>query len=113
MTIRGQLLGGYVPPGGVALRLLVRYPCSRRESPLLALRTDASGGFAALSQRDAKTAGEVAAATGLARATVSTTLSKLAKTGAVQKAERGYLLPAASASAGADASASPSESADV
>jgi DNA-binding transcriptional regulator GbsR (MarR family) len=36
------------------------------------------------------TASEVAAATGLDRATVSTTLSKLAKTGEVAKAERGY-----------------------
>jgi DNA-binding IclR family transcriptional regulator len=48
----------------------------------------------ALSARDGKTAGEVAAATGLARGTVSTTLSKLAKTGEVVKAERGYRLPA-------------------
>ena len=48
----------------------------------------------ALSARDAKTAGEVAAATGIARGTVSTTLSKLAKTGEVVKAERGYRLPA-------------------
>jgi CRP-like cAMP-binding protein len=39
------------------------------------------------------TAGEVAAATGLGRATVSTTLSKLAKTGEVSKAQRGYILP--------------------
>ena len=39
------------------------------------------------------TAGEVAAKAGLARPTVSTTLSKLAKSGAVEKAERGYRLP--------------------
>jgi DNA-binding transcriptional ArsR family regulator len=39
------------------------------------------------------TAGEVAQATGLARPTVSTTLSKLAKTGHVAKADRGYRLP--------------------
>jgi hypothetical protein len=45
VTIRGQLRGGYVPPDGVALRLLVRYPGSRRGSPLLALRTDANGAF--------------------------------------------------------------------
>ncbi len=38
------------------------------------------------------TAGEVAAATGLGRATVSTTLSKLAKSGEVTKAQRGYSL---------------------
>jgi len=36
------------------------------------------------------TAGEVAAATGLARPTVSTTLSNLAKRGEVLKADRGY-----------------------
>jgi DNA-binding IclR family transcriptional regulator len=59
------------------------------------------------------TAGDVAAATGLGRGTVSTTLSKLAKTGEVQKAERGYQLPAASAKAGSTASAPASESADV
>jgi len=48
----------------------------------------------ALSDGNAKTAGEVAAATGITRGTVSTTLSKLAKTGEVVKAERGYRLPA-------------------
>jgi CRP-like cAMP-binding protein len=46
----------------------------------------------ALAGGEAMTAGEVATKTGLARATVSTTLSKLAKTGEVQKAERGYRL---------------------
>jgi DNA-binding transcriptional ArsR family regulator len=40
-----------------------------------------------------KTAGEIAEATGIARGTASTTLSKLAKTGEVVKAERGYRLP--------------------
>ena len=38
------------------------------------------------------TAGHVAKKAGLGRPTVSTTLSKLAKTGEVQKAERGYRL---------------------
>jgi DNA-binding IclR family transcriptional regulator len=42
------------------------------------------------------TAGEVATKAGLGRATVSTTLSKLAKSGEVEKAERGYRLPSAS-----------------
>lgn len=46
------------------------------------------------------TAGEVAAATGLGRGTVSTTLSKLAKSGEVQKAQRGYQLPTSSANSG-------------
>ena len=45
VTIRGHLEGGYVPPDGVALRLLVRYPGSRVGSPIMALRTDASGAF--------------------------------------------------------------------
>jgi len=38
------------------------------------------------------TAGQIATKAGLARPTVSTTLSKLAKTGDVQKAQRGYRL---------------------
>ncbi len=48
--------------------------------------------LAALAGGEAMTAGQVAEKTGLARATVSTTLSKLAKSGEVQKAERGYRL---------------------
>jgi Fic family protein len=46
--------------------------------------------LAALSSGEAMTASEVAAATGLGRASVSTTLSKLAKSGEVAKADRGY-----------------------
>jgi DNA-binding transcriptional ArsR family regulator len=46
--------------------------------------------LAALAGGEAMTAGEVAAATGLGRASVSTTLSKLAKSGEVAKADRGY-----------------------
>jgi DNA-binding MarR family transcriptional regulator len=52
--------------------------------------------LAALAGGDAMTAGQVATKAGLARPTVSTTLSKLAKTGEVQKAARGYQLTAAS-----------------
>jgi hypothetical protein len=48
------------------------------------------------------TAGEVATATGLGRASVSTTLSKLAKSGEVTKAARGQT------AAGAPADAAPS-----
>jgi DNA-binding MarR family transcriptional regulator len=48
--------------------------------------------LAALAGGEAMTAGQVATKAGLARPTVSTTLSKLAKTGEVQKAERGYRL---------------------
>ena len=40
----------------------------------------------------ALTASEVASATGLGRASVSTTLSKLARAGDVTKAQRGYKL---------------------
>ena len=46
----------------------------------------------ALSSERAITAGEVAAATGVPRGTVSTTLTKLTKSGEVRKAERGYQL---------------------
>jgi len=49
----------------------------------------------ALADGEAMTAGQVADKTGLARGTVSTMLSKLAKSGEVQKAERGYRLAAA------------------
>jgi DNA-binding transcriptional ArsR family regulator len=54
--------------------------------------------LAALAGGEAMTAGQVADKTGLARPTVSTTLSKLAKNGEVQKAERGYRLAAAAPS---------------
>jgi DNA-binding MarR family transcriptional regulator len=48
--------------------------------------------LAALGSGEAMTASQVATKAGLARPTVSTTLSKLAKSGQVQKAERGYRL---------------------
>jgi len=50
----------------------------------------------ALTDGNALIAGEVASATGLPSATVSTTLSRLAKSGEVLKAERGYRLPSQS-----------------
>ncbi len=49
--------------------------------------------LAALKDGGAMTAGEIAATTGLGRATVSTTLSKLATSGIIAKAARGYQLP--------------------
>ncbi|MGO9955585.1 MAG: hypothetical protein ACLP50_06310 [Solirubrobacteraceae bacterium] len=49
--------------------------------------------LAALGDGRAMTAGETATATGLGRATVSSTLSKLATSGTITKAERGYQLP--------------------
>ena len=54
------------------------------KSSVLKALADANGG--------AMTASEVASATGLGRASVSTTLSKLAKSGEVSKAQRGYQL---------------------
>lgn len=64
--------------------------------------------LAALASGEALTAGDVAIASGLGRVTVSTTLSKLAKTGELTKAERGYrLTESVSADASAD-SAQPS-----
>jgi DNA-binding IclR family transcriptional regulator len=48
--------------------------------------------LAALADGEARTAGEIAAATGLARGTVSTMLSRLATSGEVRRADRGYTL---------------------
>jgi DNA-binding IclR family transcriptional regulator len=63
----------------------------------------------ALASGEAMTATEVATKTGLRAATVSTTLSRLAKTGEVTKADRGYQAnrPAAHASTGNGATATP------
>jgi DNA-binding IclR family transcriptional regulator len=58
--------------------------------------------LAALKDGSAMTAGEIAAATGLGRATVSTTLSKLATSGAITKAARGYQLRGESAASAAE-----------
>lgn len=55
--------------------------------------------LAALAGGDPMTAAEIASATGLGRATVSTTLSRLAKSGQLTKAPRGYKLAAKSAPA--------------
>ena len=48
----------------------------------------------ALAGGEAMTASDVAAKTGLGRASVSTTLSKLAQSGEVEKAQRGYRIAA-------------------
>jgi hypothetical protein len=45
ITIRGRLLGGYVPPDGVALRLIMRYPGNPGPTDLAAFRTTAEGTF--------------------------------------------------------------------
>jgi DNA-binding transcriptional ArsR family regulator len=63
--------------------------------------------LAALANDSAMTAGEIATATGLGRATVSSTLSRLAQTGEVTKAPRGYqITKPTSAPAAADATGS-------
>ena len=59
----------------------------------------------ALAGGESMTASDVANATGLGRASVSTTLSKLAKTGEVSKAERGYRLDGHTAGTTTDSSA--------
>ena len=46
-----------------------------------------------LSAGEAMTAGEIAAATGLGRATISTTLSRMVKTGELIKVAHGYQIP--------------------
>ena len=74
---------------------------ARRRAAASTTRRSAPGStkaaiLAALADGQAMTAGDVAAKTGLGRATVSTTLSKLASSGEVQKAARGYQLAAAS-----------------
>jgi hypothetical protein len=45
VTLRGHLEGGYVPPDGVALRLLIDLPHRARPYEPLAFRTDAQGNF--------------------------------------------------------------------
>jgi len=65
-------------------------PTGQRSGTRAAQGQTRSAVLAALSNGEAMTAGEVAAATGLGRASVSTTLSKLAKSGEVAKADRGY-----------------------
>ena len=45
VTLRGHLDGGYTPPDGVALRLLIELPGRSRPYEPLAFRTDAEGNF--------------------------------------------------------------------
>ena len=91
--------GGSRAPGrSAAARPRSAAPRQRRAQASRTRRRTAPGAtkarvLAALSDGKAMTAGEVATATGLARGTVSTTLSKLAKSGELVKAERGYRLP--------------------
>ena len=74
-------------------------PTSRTASRASSNRSSPGGTttavLAALKGGEAMTATEVAAAAGLARPTVSTTLSKLARSRRVEKAKRGYRLASA------------------
>ncbi len=70
-----------------------RRPRTRRPRGRTAPGATKARVLGALTDGNAMTAGEVASATGLPNATVSTTLSRLAKSGEVLKAERGYRLP--------------------
>ena len=45
VMLRGQLLGGYVPPDGVALRLLIKLPGRSQPYEPVPFRTNAAGGF--------------------------------------------------------------------
>jgi uncharacterized membrane protein len=72
-------------------------PAARSSRRTAAGATKASV-LAALAGGEAMTAGEASTKAGLPRGTVSTTLSKLAKSGEVEKAQRGYRLPAATTS---------------
>jgi hypothetical protein len=45
VTLRGHLSGGYVPPDGVALRLLIALPHRSRPYEPVPFRTDANGNF--------------------------------------------------------------------
>lgn len=45
LVLHGHLTGGYIPPDGVALRLMVRYTDSPAATDLLAFRTNSRGTF--------------------------------------------------------------------
>jgi DNA-binding transcriptional ArsR family regulator len=66
---------------------------SRRGRPAAAPRGQTRAKILEALKGGPKTAGEIAEATGVPRGSASTTLSKLAKSGEVVKAERGYKLP--------------------
>jgi sugar-specific transcriptional regulator TrmB len=98
-----RALAALGPDGGSPARSQ-QPPTGTRSTPTQARRTSRarrrmstgatkSKVLSALRADKGMTAGELAAATGLPRTSVSTTLSRLTKTGEVRKAERGYLLP--------------------
>ena len=91
---RSAATTGSKPAASVAKRTPARRTAkpAARSSRRTAPGATKAAVLAALDASQGMTAGEVAAKTGLGRGTASTTLSKLAKTGEVQKAERGYRL---------------------
>ena len=84
--------------GGVAARVPGRRTRARASSSTAAAAETRATVLDALKDGP-KTAGEIAAATGIGRGSASTTLTKLAKSGDVVKAERGYRLPDSQAAA--------------
>ncbi len=78
-------------PGAEAAKPAAATPARARTSQV----STKAAVLSALGNGGALTAGEIATATGLGRASISTTLSRLAKTGEVIKADRGYQIPPA------------------
>ena len=90
---RGKATKASSKPSPARRRTRASSSSSRAGTPRMAPGATRATVLAALSKDQGATSGEVAKSTGLARGTVSTTLSRLAKTGEVVKAERGYVLP--------------------
>jgi predicted Rossmann fold nucleotide-binding protein DprA/Smf involved in DNA uptake len=78
-------------PAGASQRASA--PARKRATPARAPRGQNKAKVLEALKSGPMTAGELAKATGIASGTVSTLLTKLAKTGEVVKAERGYRLP--------------------
>ena len=89
---RGRATARRTPSTASAQRAKSAAAAGNGTTPRTASGATKSAVLAALATGNAMTASEVANATGLGRASVSTTLSKLAKTGEITKATRGYQL---------------------
>jgi len=101
-AIVSRFSGEQVPvaePTGRARRQTAAKRSRATTSPVSAKRANAPRGqnqakiLQALKGSEPMTASEIAGVTGISAATVSTTLTKMAKTGELTKAERGYRLP--------------------
>jgi hypothetical protein len=88
-------LGGGQPPAATPAEPATRPSAARAtKAPARAPRGQNKAKILeALNGRGPMTASEIGKATGIPAATVSTTLTKMAKTGELAKAERGYTLP--------------------